>query len=175
MVVIKWSKALQDRAKVATVSSPALGLSLLCPWTAIENMLLFAFFILMPLLFQPPHLKRAVPPTDSGTMKHLKDISKYLGFSRSITFQDFRRGGAILTLDMGFLCRTYRPRGRGALPVSGDIYSSIHLHPLLLLIPSLLTCLLSYLYWVPGDLYFFIALSCSLGICARTHVICLCH
>ena len=50
----------------------------------------------------------------SVVRKHLKDISKLLVFPRSITFQDFRRGGPHGLLDMVFLGRIYRRRVPGA-------------------------------------------------------------
>ena len=39
VVVLKWSKTLQDRAKVATIFTSALGQSKLCPWGALREML----------------------------------------------------------------------------------------------------------------------------------------
>ena len=40
MVVVKWTKTLQDRCKVASVSLPNLGASHLCPITAWVHLLL---------------------------------------------------------------------------------------------------------------------------------------
>ena len=40
VVILKWSKTLQDRAKVATISISALGQSKLCPWRALGRCLL---------------------------------------------------------------------------------------------------------------------------------------
>ena len=39
MVIIKWSKTMQNRAKVATISLPYLGFSPLCPVKALVTML----------------------------------------------------------------------------------------------------------------------------------------
>ena len=41
VVVLKWCKTLQDRAKVATISISALGQSKPCPWRALREMLYF--------------------------------------------------------------------------------------------------------------------------------------
>ena len=45
-------------------------------------------------LFQVPFLNGIVPLTDSVARKHLKDVSRCLGFQKTFTFHDFRRGGA---------------------------------------------------------------------------------
>ena len=72
LVVIKWSKTLQDRCHTTTVTIPVLGQSLLCPVVAIRTM-----FQLFPAhqespLFQVPAADALVPLTDSMARKHLK-------------------------------------------------------------------------------------------------------
>ena len=39
IIVVKWSKTLQDRVKITTVDIPYLGASALCPIAALERML----------------------------------------------------------------------------------------------------------------------------------------
>ena len=39
VIVLKWSKTLQDRKQVATVTIPALGSSFLCPHKALTTLL----------------------------------------------------------------------------------------------------------------------------------------
>ena len=85
-VIIKWSKTIQDRVSSTTVNIPSLGASALCPITALRSML--APLFLLPVASQWLTL------TDSRARKHLKEVSKILDLPRSLTFHDFRRGGA---------------------------------------------------------------------------------
>ena len=39
VVIIKWSKTMQDRYKVASISIPALGSANICPVSALTSML----------------------------------------------------------------------------------------------------------------------------------------
>ena len=94
VVVLKWSKTLQDRAKVATISISALGQSKLCPWRALREMLNHSSLDQDLPLFQVPSLNGVIPLTDSVARKHLKDVSRCLGFRKTFTFHDFRHGGA---------------------------------------------------------------------------------
>ena len=94
VVVLKWSKTLQDRVKVATISISALGQSKLCPWRALRDMLDATSPLQDLPLFQVPSSDGQIPLTDSVARKHLKDVSRCLGFHKSFTFHDFRHGGA---------------------------------------------------------------------------------
>ena len=94
VVVVKWSKTLQDRAKVATISISALGQSKLCPWRALKDMFNHIALDQDFPLFQVPSRDGVIPLTDSVARKHLKDVSRLLGFPKTFTFYDFRRGGA---------------------------------------------------------------------------------
>ena len=94
VIIIKWSKTLQDRKKVATVTIPALGASPLCPLNALKKLL-----HIHPLTDDHPLFifykqGRPVTLTDSMARKHLKHISCLLGLPKHYTFHDFRRGGA---------------------------------------------------------------------------------
>ena len=94
VVVLKWSKTMQGRARIATISISALGHSRLCPWTALKDMLDHTSLDQDLPLFQVPSLNGTIPLTDSVARKHLKDVSRCLGFSKPFTFHDFRPGGA---------------------------------------------------------------------------------
>ena len=96
VIIIKWSKTLQDRKKVATVTIPALGASPLCPLNALKKLL-----HIHPLTDDHPLFifykqGRPVTLTDSMARKHLKHISCLLGLPKHYTFHDFRRGGGYL-------------------------------------------------------------------------------
>ena len=84
MVVLKWSKTLQDRVKVATISISALGQSKLCPWRALREMLNDTSMHQDLPLFQVPSLDEVILFTDSVARKHLKDVSRCLGFQKNI-------------------------------------------------------------------------------------------
>ena len=75
IIVVKWSKTLQDRHIAATIAVPYLGDNLLCPVTAIKNLLM-----LTPSssnnnpLFQICKAGVWQPLTDSQARKHLKSV-----------------------------------------------------------------------------------------------------
>ena len=102
VLLIKWSKTIQDRKQSVTIPLPNLGVSRLCPIKAISNMIcLFPaehdeplFGILRPSMM--------VPLTDSVARKHLnKLISNKLGLQSPLTFHAFRRAGAMWTFQNG--------------------------------------------------------------------------
>ena len=94
MVVVKWSKTLQDRCKMTSVSLPNLGASPLCPIAALKDMSKFNAIDNDKPLFQICQHFVFVPLTDSYARKHLKKVSQLLKLPNPITFHDFRRGGA---------------------------------------------------------------------------------
>ena len=94
VIVVKWSKTLQNRSKTATVSIPVLPHLPLCPVAA-----LLAMSSALPAscdspLFQISSAGILSPLTDSRARKHLKHISVVLGLQKPLTFHDFRRAGA---------------------------------------------------------------------------------
>ena len=101
VLVIKWSKTMQNRKDFTTVSLPDLAGSNLCPIMALRTM--FATFkgTDNSPVFLIPRNKGLVPLTDSVARKHLKDISKALSLSKVLTFHDFRRGGAAWAFSQG--------------------------------------------------------------------------
>ena len=101
VLLIKWSKTMQNRKDFTTVSLPDLAGSNLCPIMALRTM--FATFkgTDNSPVFLIPRNKGLVPLTDSVARKHLKDISKALSLSKVLTFHDFRRGGAAWAFSQG--------------------------------------------------------------------------
>ena len=158
---------MQDRAKVITISLSALGQSQLYPWKDLKAIVASRSLSQDLPLFQVPLLAGAVPLTDSVARKHLKDISRLLGFQKPFTFHDFRLSG------MGFPSRIYRTRGTGLLHVSRDIFSFFRSFPcgcLFLCAPFYMTTL----YWVLGDLVFALSPVClmlSNYICYRIDLV----
>ena len=101
VLLIKWSKTLQNRRDVVTISLPDLQGSHLCPVSALK-----AMFHLFPgsdnsPVFVLPRNRGLVPLTDSVARKHLKDVSGSLGLNPSLTFHDFCRGGALWAFQNG--------------------------------------------------------------------------
>ena len=94
VIVVKWTKTLQDFCKVTSVSLPNLGVSPLCPISALKDMTIFISTSCDQPLFQIFHQGLMVPLTDSYARKHLKQVSHMLKLPKPITFHDFRRGGA---------------------------------------------------------------------------------
>ena len=101
VLVIKWSKTMQNRKDFTTVSLPDLAGSNLCPIMALKIM--FATFkgTNNSPVFLIPRNKGLVPLTDSVACKHLKDISKALSLSKVLTFHDFCSGGAAWAFSQG--------------------------------------------------------------------------
>ena len=84
----------EDRVKTTTLNIPLLGASALCPVKALREMLDYIPSSQDAPLCQIPHGHSYKPLTDSVARKHLKSISTLLALPRSLTFNDFRRGGA---------------------------------------------------------------------------------
>ena len=101
VVLVKLSKTIQNRRDVAMVSIPTLGLSPLCPITALRTMLTKIPGSDNDPLFLVPKTKGLTPLTDSVARKHLKDVCRLLHLSNPITFHDFRRGGAAWAFQNG--------------------------------------------------------------------------
>ena len=89
VILIKWSKTFQERVKSTTIDVPQL-----CPVKALTHMITAYPSDNDSPLFQIHYGHAVRPLTDSDAMKHLKYVSSLLGLSRSLTFHDFRRGGA---------------------------------------------------------------------------------
>ena len=111
VIIIKWSKTLQDRCKTTSVAIPALGQSPLCPVVAIRAMFqLFPADVDSPL-FQIPVAGSLVPLTDSIARKHLKQVSTALALAKPLTFHDFRRAGASWAFQHGVPLQNIQAQG----------------------------------------------------------------
>ena len=111
LIIIKWSKTMKDRKNFATIAIPDLGASPLCPIKALKLMFhVFPAHEDSPLFVLPRHTH--LPPlTNSTARKHLKDISRVLGLTSSITFHDFRRAGASWAFQQGVPIEHIRSHG----------------------------------------------------------------
>ena len=101
VLLIKWSKTIQDRRKSVTIPLPSLGNSPLCPIKAVTNMILLHPAGDNDPLFVITKASSHVPLTDSMARKHLKKISIALGLHSSLTFYAFRRAGAMWAFQNG--------------------------------------------------------------------------
>ena len=111
VILIKWSKTIQERRSVATITIPALGSSPLCPVRALTAMCrLFPAGDNDPLFVYP---KRGsfLPLTDVMVRKHLKKVSQLLKFHKNFTFHDFRRGGATWAFRHGVSMQDIQAQG----------------------------------------------------------------
>ena len=162
VVVVKWSKTMQDRAKVTTISLSSLSQSQLCSWKALKAMLASRSLDQDLPMFQVPLSVRDVPLTDSVARKHLKNISRLLAFQKPFTFHDFRRGVATWAF-------------RHGVPFQ-DIQALVFFMCLEIYIffggfscGCLFLCLVfnvTTLYWVPGDLEFALSPVCMMLYCS---------
>ena len=100
-VIVKWTKTLQNRNQMATITIPSLGDSPLCPMKALTNM-----FQDLPAdknspLFCITKKSAVVPLTDSIARKHLKQVSSLLSISPTLTFHMFRKSATTWAFDKG--------------------------------------------------------------------------
>ena len=94
VLLLKWSKTIQDRKSVLTIPLPNLGQSILCPIGALQAMIHTFRASSHDPLFLMPKNTHLVPLTDSVARKHLKKASLALDISPALTFHAFRRAGA---------------------------------------------------------------------------------
>ena len=94
VLLLKWSKTIQERKSTLTIPLPNLGLSPLCPITAIQKMIQTMPASPNDPLFTINKFNKLVPLTDSVARKHLKNASIALNISPTLTFHAFRRAGA---------------------------------------------------------------------------------
>ena len=161
MVVLKWSKTLQNRAKIATISILALGQSTLCPWRALRETL--GSFP----LFQVPSPVGVILLTDSVACKHLKDVSRCVGFYKTFIFHDFRQYGITWAFDMAFLCRISRPKVLSLPVMCGCIFNYLPLRPPL----SPLHFVTTYLYdYISTGCFGSLFLSCYHYVALSAHI-----
>ena len=94
VLLIKWSKTIQDRKSTVTIPLPNLGQSPLCPIAAIRHMAHTIPASKNDPLFTVCKNNKLISLTDSVARKHLKNASLALQLSPSLTFHAFRRAGA---------------------------------------------------------------------------------
>ena len=101
VLVVTWSKTMQNRREFATITLPDLQGSSLCPITSLKSPLQVSPGDSNSLVFVIPRQKKWVPLNDLVARKHLKDICKALGLQKALTFHDFRRAGASWAFQQG--------------------------------------------------------------------------
>ena len=95
IILVKWSKTIQSRDKIAHIHIPVLPESRLCPVTALKRMLAIVPGSQDDPLFCICREGCWVPLTDSIVRKNLKRITRILSWEHMhITFHTFRRSGA---------------------------------------------------------------------------------
>ena len=93
-ILVKWSKTIQNRHDFHTVPIPVLGKSLLCPYTALKQLLEQLPGTSNQPLFSISRSHGSVPLTDSVARHHLHTVSQKLHLVPPVKFHDFRRSGA---------------------------------------------------------------------------------
>ena len=101
VLLIKWSKTIQDRKSITTIPLPLLGSSPLCPIFALTAMIQQMPAHSNDPLFIIKKLHHIQPLTDSLARKHLKTASQFLHIFPSLTFHAFRRAGASWAFNHG--------------------------------------------------------------------------
>ena len=81
LLLVKWSKTIQNRRDTMTLPLPCLGSSPLCPIAALKLMNQVLPAEQNAPLFLLPHKRGLVPLTDSVARKHLKSVSLALGIA----------------------------------------------------------------------------------------------
>ena len=94
LLLVKWSKTIQNCRDTMTLPLPCLGSSPLCPIAALKLMKQMFPAEQNDPLFLLPRKRGLVPLTDSVARKHLKSVSLALGIAPPLTFHAFRRAGA---------------------------------------------------------------------------------
>ena len=126
IIFVKWSKTMQSRDEMARIHISVLHGSRLCPVTALKHML-----AIVPGSQDDPLLSihrqgRWLPLTYSMVRKHLKRITRMLGWEHmQITFHTFRRSGASWAFQHGVPIEAIKRQGTWN---SDCIWRYIHTH-----------------------------------------------
>ena len=132
IILIKWSKTLQNCAQVRLIKLPVLNNSL-CPVNALKKCLLLSPGSKDSPLFKFKVRSTWVPLTDSKVRQHLKNILKVLHLPKDhLTFHSFRHPGASFAFNPMFLYNISKHRAPGRLTVSGNILQILQTLTLLL-------------------------------------------
>ena len=95
IILVKWSKTIQSRDKIAHIHIPVLPVSRLCPVTALKRMLAIVPGSQDHPFFSICRQSHWVPLTDSIVRKYIKHITCILNWEHMhITFHTFRKSGA---------------------------------------------------------------------------------
>ena len=94
LLIVNWSKTIQNCRDIVTLPLPCLGSSILCPIAALNKMIKLDPASQNDPLFILPRNTYHIPLTDSIARKHLKSVSQILNISPPLTFHAFRRAGA---------------------------------------------------------------------------------
>ena len=111
VIIVKWSKTMQNRRHIATINIPSLNASDLCPVSALKAMLDIIVSKNNDPLFMYKKFSKLAILTDSAARKHLKDVSRVLQLARSLTFHDFRRVGATWAYNHGASIQDIQQQG----------------------------------------------------------------
>ena len=156
VIVVKWSKTLQDRVKTTTIDILCLGASAICPIAALKQMLATYPSHQDASLFQIPHAGSLKPLTDSAASSKSLVSWDYTGPSHSmISVGEGLLGPFSMESPFGI----FRPRGLGHPIVFGDILPSLPPNPKFQLhsgptcMPSLFSLLLLGV-WAPSFHYY---------------------
>ena len=112
IILVKWSKTLQARDKIARIHIPVLPGSSLCPVAASKRMLAMVPGSQDDPLFSICRQGSWLPLTDSIVRKHLTRIIRMLGWEhKHITFHTFRRSGASWAFQHGVPIEAIKNQG----------------------------------------------------------------
>ena len=112
IVLVKRSKTIQSRDKVAHVVIPKFPGSKLCPVTALSNMWQLVTGSNNDPLFAIFKANKWSPLTDSAVRKHLKRVLLLLQLQHhNFTFHTFRRSGASWAFDHGVPIEIIKQQG----------------------------------------------------------------
>ena len=111
IVIIKWSKTMQNRKDTCTIAIPSLGRSEICPVNALKTM-----FACLPGTDNDPLFRiykkgTVLPLTDSTARKHLKQISSMLEIQPPLTFHAFRRAASTWAFQHGIALEHIQAHG----------------------------------------------------------------
>ena len=124
-IIIKWSKTIQNRKDIRTISIPALGRSPLCPIAAITNLLHTYPGSDNDPLFRIYNKQRLLVLTDSMARKHLKKISQILNLHPHLTFHTFRKATSTWAFHHGVPLEHIKNHGTWKSDACLDISPSI--------------------------------------------------
>ena len=126
IVLVKWSKTIQSRDKIARIQIPVLPGSKLCPVAALKCMLAMVPGSRDDPLFSICRQGHWLPLTDSIVRKHLKRVSCILSWQHlHITFHTFRRSGASWAFQHGVPMDAIKQQGTWK---SDCVWRYIHTH-----------------------------------------------